>query len=197
MDYFVCVHDLFNQALRFLVIHRPDLFNPLVVGPFEPFETLLKFDELVSEELIFFCVLVVQILRLGLLNPKVRFFVVVVSLDFLQFVLEALLLLSEDLLPLEEDVMVEAQLFMVQLVDRYHVLHALFEDLHFRLELDFLLSLFVGIASHGVLEVFGVIVFLLLAPVEEVFLALLVLIEESVHLIFVAGEDVATLTVEL
>ena len=38
---------------------------------------------------------------------------------------------------------------------------------------------------------------MLLAPVEEVFLALLVLVEESVYLVFVASKDVTALTVEL
>ena len=71
MDYFVSMHDLFDQALRFLVIHRPNLFDAFVISFFESFEALLKFDKLVCEQLIFLCVLVIQILRLSLLNSEV------------------------------------------------------------------------------------------------------------------------------
>lgn len=57
MDDFVGVHDLLDDVTSFLVVHRPDLLNALLVGFFELLEAFLKLDELFSEELVALSVL--------------------------------------------------------------------------------------------------------------------------------------------
>jgi len=103
----------------------------------------------------------------------------------------------EDLLTFEKHVVVEAQLLLVQLVDSFHVLHALLEDLHFCLQLDFLLGLLVSVLPHHVFQVSRVLLPLLLSLGEVTIFSLCVLDEELLDLLFVAVKDGGALTVKL
>ena len=62
MDNFVSMHELLNKITGLSIVHSPDLLNTLVISLFEPFESLLKLDELISEDLILLGELSVQIL---------------------------------------------------------------------------------------------------------------------------------------
>lgn len=110
--------------------------------------------------------------------------------------LESLLLLVEDLLALEKHIVVESKLLLVELVDGLHVLHTLLQNLHFSLKFDLLFGLLVGVLAHDVLELLSILFFLLLALKQKVVLNTLVLLEEVLDLLLVAGEDLATLLVK-
>ena len=53
VDDLVSVHELLNKVTGLGIVHGPDLFNTLIISLFEPFETFLELDELISEDLIF------------------------------------------------------------------------------------------------------------------------------------------------
>ena len=53
MDDLVRVHDLLDEIAGFLIVHGPNLLNPLVIGNFKLFKALLELDELISEQFVF------------------------------------------------------------------------------------------------------------------------------------------------
>ena len=53
MDDFVSMHEFLNEVTGLGIVHGPDLLNTLIISLFEPFETFLELDELISEDLIF------------------------------------------------------------------------------------------------------------------------------------------------
>ena len=53
MDDLVRVHDLLDEVAGFLIVHGPNLLNPLVIGNFKLFKALLELDELISEQFVF------------------------------------------------------------------------------------------------------------------------------------------------
>jgi len=118
------------------------------------------------------------------------------TLVLVKLELESLLLLVEDLLALEKHIIVESKLLLVELVDRLHVLHTLLQNLHFSLKFDLLFGLLVGVLAHDVLELLSILFFLLLALKQKVVLDTLVLLEEVLNLLLVAGKDLATLLVK-
>lgn len=73
------------------------------------------------------------------------------SLVFPELRHEAFFLLVENLLALKKDIVVESQFFLIELVNCFHVLHALLQNLHLSLQLDLLLRLLVCILAHYVL----------------------------------------------
>lgn len=84
---------------------------------------------------------------------------------------------------------VEGKLLLVQFVDSDHVLHALFEDLHFLLKLYFCFALLVSkFASLG-LELTGVVFDFLGSLAEVVLLFLLHLCEEHGGVLLVGSQD--------
>ena len=110
-------------------------------------------------------------------------------LVLVEFELQALLLLVEDLLALEEHIIVEAKLLLVELVDSLHVFHALFEDLHFGLELDLLLSLLVRILAHDFFKRSRVSCLLTLALLLIKSLNTFLFLELLLDLLFVSVKD--------
>ena len=197
MDDLVSVHDLLNQCTSLPIVHRPDFLDTLVIGLLELLKALLQLDELVCEELVLLRVLDVQVVSISLLNVKEltllgQFLPVALLLE-----LEALLLLVEDCLALVQHIEVETKLLLVELVHGLHVLHALLEDLHLGLELDLLLSLFVGVLTHHKLEISGVLGLLLLPLRQVVGLDGAVVFEEVLDFVLVSVEDGRTLSVEL
>lgn len=197
VDDFVSVHDLLNQIACLLVVHGPDLLDALVIGLFKSLEALLQLDELVCEQLVVLRVGRVQILRIRLLHFEELKLVAEALTVFGKLGLQAFLLLLEDLLALEEDVVVEAQLLLVQLVNGLHVLHALLEDLHFSLQLDFLLGLLVRVLAHHVLQVSRILLLLFLPLRQVALLCRLVFDKELFDFLLVATEDGGALAVEL
>jgi len=67
VDYFISVHNFFDESASLLVVHTPDLLDALVVGLLESFKTLLQLDELVRKEFVFLGIQSVEVLCLGLL----------------------------------------------------------------------------------------------------------------------------------
>ena len=151
MNDLVGVADLLNQVTSLSIIHTPDFLDAPFISLFKPFKSLLELDELIREKLVLLRVLSVQILCLRLLHPELLMFIAEAPLVLQQLLLQALLLLREDLLALKQHIVVEPELLLIQLVYGLHILHALLEDLHLRLELNFLLSLLVSVLTHGAL----------------------------------------------
>ena len=197
MDDLVGVHDLLDEVAGLLVVHRPDLLDSLLISFLKLFEALLELDELVGEELVLFGVIGVLVFGLSLLHLEELDLVTVTSLVLVELELESLLLLVKDLLSLEEDIVVEAKLLLVKLVDGLHVFHALLKDLHLSLKLNLLLGLLVGILAHDVLELLSVLFLLLLSLEQEAILDRLVLLEEVLDLFLVALADGLALIFEL
>ena len=100
------------------------------------------------------------------------------------------------MLSLVEHVIVEVELFLIQLVDGFHVLHALFQNLHLGLELDLLFGLLVGVLTHHIFELLRILRFLLLPLVQVAGLDSLVLLEEIFDFFFVAVENGTALAVK-
>lgn len=59
---------------------------------------------------------------------------------------------------------VEIKLFFVKTINSLHVLHALLENLHFLLELDFLVGLIVGVVGPDLLKASILLILFLVAP---------------------------------
>jgi len=70
MNDLVRMHDFLDKIASFLIVHRPDFFDALVIRLFKPLKALLKLDELVSEKLVVLSILSVIVLRFDLLIPK-------------------------------------------------------------------------------------------------------------------------------
>ena len=197
VDNLVSLHDFLDEFASLLVVHRPNLLDALVIGLFEPFKSLLELNELVGEEFIFPGIGRIQGLGLSLLVAELDVLVTVFLLVSLELGPKALLLLIEDCLALVEHIVVEGELLLIQLIDSLHILHALFEDLHFRFKLDLLLSLLVSILAHGALKVSSVIILLLLPLVEVVLFDVAVLLEELLDLDLVTFKDITAFTIKL
>ena len=91
--------------------------------------------------------------------------------------LEHLTSLQVDRGSLVEDLCVEVKLFLVESVDGLHVLHTFLQNLHFFLQLNFLLGLIVSILRLLVFKILRVLLFTLSFKFEELLLGLLVLLE--------------------
>ena len=157
----------------------------------------MKFDELVGELLVLLRVVRVQILGVGHLGLEQLLLVSETILVLLELELQALLLLVEDLLALKEHVIVEAKLLLVELVDSLHVFHALLENLHLSLELDFLLGLLVRIIAHDLLKIFRILGLFGLAILLVLGLDAFLLLELLFDFLFVAVKDRGALAIEL
>ena len=157
----------------------------------------MKFDELVRELLVLLRVVRVQILGVGHLGLEQLLLVSETILVLLELELQALLLLVEDLLALKEHVIVEAKLLLVELVDSLHVFHALLENLHLSLELDFLLGLLVRIIAHDLLKIFRILGLFGLAVLLVLGLDAFLLLELLFDFLFVAVKDRGALAIEL
>jgi len=197
VDDLVSVHDFLDEGASLHDVHALNLLEALVVSLLEFFKTLLELDKLVREQFVILGVSSVRVLSLDQLILERLFLLTEIRRILLQFVPQTLLLFLEDRLTLIEHLMVEEELRLIQLVDGLHVLHALFEDLHFGLELDLLLSLLVRVLSHRALQVSRVIALLLLPLVEEVLLDVTMLLEKVLNFDLVALEDVTALAIKL
>ena len=95
MNNLVSVHDLLDEVTGLRIVHRPDLFDALIICIFELLEALLELYELVSEELIVPSVASVHILGLSLLHSEISILIAEYLGVSTQFCIEALLLLVE------------------------------------------------------------------------------------------------------
>ena len=197
VDDFVGVHKFFNKVAGLGIVHCPDLLNALVVSLFEPLETLLQLDELISEQLILLGQLRVPVLGFSDLDFEGLEFITILQSVFLEPRFETLPLLSEDLLTFTEHLEVENKLLIIESVDGLHVFHALLKDLHLSLKLDLLFGLLVRILTHYILQLFSVESFLLLAFLQEVRLDHLVLLKECFNFFLVAAENGGSFTVKV
>ncbi len=151
MDHFVSVHDLFDKTTGFLIVHCPDFLDALVISFFESLEAFLQLDEFVGEQLVILSVCGVLILSISLLHFEKFIFINKASLFFVEHQFETFFLLVEYLLALEQHIVVKAQFFLIKLVNCFHILHALLQNLHLSLQLDLLLCLLVCILAHHIL----------------------------------------------
>ena len=197
MDDLVGVHDLLDEVASLLIVHGPDLLNTLVVSNFKLFKALLELDKLVCKQFVFLGVVRVHGFGFKLLILELRDLLAKLLGILAQLGLQALLLFCKDCLPLVEHVVVEVELLLVELVDGFHVLHALLQDLHLGLELDLLLGLLVGVLTHHIFELLRILRFLLLPLVQVAGLDSLVLLEEIFDFLFVAVENGTALAVKL
>ena len=179
-----------------MVVHQPDFFDTLLISLFKLFEALLKFDELIRKPLVVLGVVRVKFFGLSLLHPEESPFLSQSRVVLLQLLAESLLLLQVHLLTLVKHIVIEAELLLVELVYSLHVLHAFLEDLHLGLQLNLLLSLFVGILTHDFLQLLRVLLFLFLALLQKAGFDNLVLVEELLDLLSVAVKNVHSLSVE-
>ena len=182
MDDLVGMHDLFDEVSGLLVVHRPDLLDALVIGDFKLFKALLEFNELIGEQLVLLGVVHVSIFGFSLLYLELDNFLTELLRVLVQFRLETLHLLSEDQLPLGQDVVIKAKLLLVQFIYGFHILHALLKNLHFCLKLDLLLGLLIGVLAHHIFKLFGILRLFLLPLVQVVGLDLLVLLKQLLDL---------------
>ena len=196
MNHLVCVHNLVDKLASLGIIHAPDILDTLVVCSLELFKTLLQLDKLVGEDLVLFGV--VLILNLGLCKLiSVQIHLVSESLIvFLKLGSESLLLLKVNLLSFIEHFIVEAKLFLIELVDGLHVFHALFEDLHLSLELDLLLSLLVGILAHDLLKSLGILFLFLLSLAKVHDLNSFVLVKKLIDFFLVILDNLSSFAVK-
>ena len=197
MDDLVGVHNFLDEVAGLLIVHGPNLLNTLVISNFKLFEALLELDKFVREQFVVLGVsrihgLGFKLLVLELLDCLAKYLGI-----FAQLGLEALLLLGEHLLALVEHIVVEVKLLLVELVDGFHVLHALFQDLHLSLELDLLLGLLVRILAHHILELLCILCFFLLSLIQVAGLDSLVLLEEVFNLLLVSVKNGTSLAVKL
>jgi hypothetical protein len=92
---------------------------------------------------------------------------------------------------------VKLKLFLVQTVDGLHVFHAFFEDLHFLLEFDFLLSLVVCVLGLLIFEVLGLSLLLFGLLLKEILFDCLVMFEEMVDFLVVLLQKCTALSIKL
>ena len=191
------MHDLLDQVTSFLIVHRPDLLDTLVVSFLELFKALLELDKFSSELLVFLGVQSVLVLGLGLLNSKLKLLLTKYIAISLEPSPESLSLSLEDCLTFAKHLIIEFKLLFIELVDSFHVFHALFENLHLCLQLDLLLSLLVSILAHDLFELLGIALFLLLTFGQVVVLNLLVLVKEIFNLFLIAAKNRSALTIKI
>jgi hypothetical protein len=187
VDDAVGVHDLLNELLGLRLVHSPDLLDPVGVLLLKPLKLLLYFLVELGlllegpRELIIFLSELLPVLVVGVLV------LLPLGLRGSQGFLIPIFCLLVGLGLLSEHLHVKAKLFFVEAVDRDHVLHALFKNLHFLLEADLLLGLAVSVVGSDVLQLVGVVLFILGSFTEVVVLLLLVQFEELHDLLLVAG----------
>ena len=145
MNNSIRLDDLIDKCTDFVLIHGPDLVEPILVTLLESLELVLEFLKLLGELLVVISQLDVLFLEIFALFVKLLF-------DSSEYVLIPPLLslkpinsITIDLLPLLEYLMIELQLLLIESVHGLHVLHALLKDLHFLLKLDLLLSLVISV----------------------------------------------------
>ena len=190
MDDFICMHNLLDQVSGFLVIHRPDFLDPVIIRFLKSFVLLLQVLEPCSELLVLVSQIDVLLLELGRLDSELL-------CDFRQSGFCPSLSLGESLLglivyafSLKQYFVIEFQLLLVERIDSFHVLHALFQDLHLGLELDFLLILLVSILTHDIFELSGILFFIMLTLGKILLFEVTMFIEQILDLVFVARQDV-------
>ncbi len=111
----------------------------------------MQLDKLVGEQLVVLSVGRILILGIGLLHLEELIMLNKDASVSGEHRLEAFLLFVENLLALKQDIVIETQFFLIELVNCFHVLHALLQNLHLSLQLDLLLRLLVCILAHHVL----------------------------------------------
>lgn len=192
----VSLYNLVDESTDFMFIHGPDFVKTIFIALFKALEFILKFLELFSELLIVIGQLDVISLEILRLSLKLFFnrsqYVLIASI----FSFQRCNCVAVDLFSLLQYLVIKLQLFLIQAIDRLHILHALFEYLHFLLELNLLLGLIVSILASEVFELLGV-VFLILRPLMlKVFLELPVLLEQPAYLVLVILEYLTPLIIE-
>ena len=170
MDNTISLNDLVDESAHFMLVHGPDLVETVLIALLKTLELVLELLELLGE-------LLVVVSELDVLPLEVLGLAVELLLDCAEDVLVATLLGLErvdgrvvDLFALLQYLVVELELLLVETVHGLHVLHALFEDLHFLLELDLLLSLIVGVLAPQVLQLLSVVFLVFSALLLEVLL---------------------------
>ena len=141
MDDFVSMHNLLSQSQGFRTVHLEHLLDALVVAFLETLVLLLELLKEFGELLIVFGQFVVLLLIVALLLLEFRLNTTHDILEFPLLLLKGVLGLVINGFTLAQNLVVEVELFFVQTVDSTHVLHALFQNLHLLLKLDFLLGL--------------------------------------------------------
>ena len=197
VDDLVGVHDLLDESACFRVVHGPDLLDALVIGLLESLKSLLQLDELIGGPLVLTCMRGVLVLGLFRLNTEESFLIVILPQIAAQSALQTLLLPGEHILSLLKHTVIKLEFRLIELVDGFHVLHALLKDLHLSLELDLLLGLLVGILAHGALEVSRIVILLLLPHVQVLLLNVAMVFEQLFDLDLVTLKDVTALAIEL
>lgn len=119
------------------------------------------------------------------------------ALAVVLFVFEDLAHLLGNTFALVQDLRVKVQLLFVESVDGFHVFHAILKNLHFLLQLDLLLGLVVSVRRFLILQVLGVLVFLLGALLEEHFFRFLLSLKQLLNLSVVLLEQRFSLALEL
>lgn len=179
-----------------MFIHCPDFVETIFIALFKPLKFILKFLELLCELLIVIGQLDVISLEILLLSLKLFFNCSQNVLATSIFSFKRSNCIAVDLFSLFENLVVELQLFLIETINCLHILHALFENLHFFLKLDFLLGLIIGVFRSQVFKLLGIVFLILCSFMLEVFFELSVLLKESADLILIILEDLATLIIE-
>ena len=130
VDNSISVHDLGHEVFSLLLIHTPDILVLFVVSSHEVLELFLRLGELLGELLKLLGVDQIFLLHLGLLlvvtSNHVSSDAQVLTLLFV--IALFCVLVHTDFL--SEHAEVEAQFLFIELVNRLHVFHTFFEDLH-------------------------------------------------------------------
>jgi len=196
VDDAVGLDDLVDEGADLVLVHGPDLVEPVLVGLLKALELVLQLLELLRE-------LLVVVRQLDVLTLVVLALTIELLLHCPKNVLVTALLGLEgvdgvvvDLFALLEDLVVELELLLVEAVDGLHVFHALLEDLHLLLKLDLLLGLVVRVLRTQVLQLLRVVLLVVRSLVLEVLLQRAVLLEELLDLLLITRQDLRPLVVE-
>ena len=147
MNNSITVLDLLAKCHGFILVHGPDLVEPVFIALFKSLKFLLEKQEL-------FCKLFIIFGCISILLGVPLILSIKSLLDSCEDLLELSLLLLEgldlniiDLLSFSKDSVVKLKLLLVESVDRFHVFHAFLENLHLFLKLYFLFGLIIGVLS--------------------------------------------------
>lgn len=186
MNNAIGLYNLVDESTNFVLIHRPNFIEAILITLFKSLEFVLKLLELLGELLVVISKL--DVLSLVLLALSLKLF-----LDSSEYVLVSSFLGLEtsdgivvDLFSLLENLQVELKFLLIESVDTLHIFHALFKDLHFLLELDLLLSLIIGILGSKLFELLRVRLFIFRTLVLEMLFQFLVLLKEVLDLVLIS-----------
>lgn len=170
MDDSVSLDDLVDQLPHFVLVHRPNLIESVLIRLFETLELVLQLLELLSELLVVLSQLDVLLLIVLALSLKL----VLDSSEDVSvpsvLVLQTTDCVGVNLFSLLQDFVVELKLFLVESVDSLHIFHALLENLHFLFKLDLLLCLVISVLGSKVFELLSVVLFVISSLSLEVLL---------------------------